>query len=231
MDRRKASVRKGKETLKGRLAQERIRRESGLDDLDRVIEAAENERQGQVAKNVAKVFDKREQKKPTPWETEGKGLGPEGELLTLEDLIYLKPFSMEDLNSTVAFRANDKMMRAFQRVKEASGGVYDILSDLYRDAAAIGLLILSERHKSILGPDIVISQAEKFQHMRAEAVEKVQRLRDALKPMGEELRRTHFINFINSINERPRWIQETYLEEMRGDKVLGELLKSLEEAD
>lgn len=233
VDRRKASVKRGRATLKGNRAAERLQQEGGGAAIEKVLDAAENERQGQVAKNVAKVFDRKEPatKGKAVWETEGKGFGPQGELLTLEDIIYLKPFALEDLNSTVAFRANDKMMRAFQRVKEASGGVYDILSDLYRDAAAIGLLVLSERHKSILGPDVVISRAENHQRLKDEAEETIQRLRDALKPMGEEMRTIYFRSFMEAINERPRWIQETYLEEIHRDKILEDLLSSLEEPD
>jgi len=207
----------------------RAKEELGTTGFEEVLKGVENERPGQIQKNIQKFLEHKPDDKKNPWDTEGKGLAPGGELLTLEDLIYLKPFTMEEMNSTIAFRTNDKVMRAFQRLKEASGGVYDIMSDLYRDAAMIGLLVLSERHKSILGLDIVISQAEKHKWQEREAADKVLRLRDALKPLKEELRRAHFTRFMDYLAERPRWNQEIVLNEMRNDVMLAELLKTMEE--
>lgn len=220
------NIRRGK---KEAAAQRRIEREAGNKGLDDVLRRAEGERPGQVAENVQKFFEHSRDEKPKPWETEGKGFGPDGEFLTLEDLIYLKPFTMEDMNSTVAFRANDKMMRAFQRLREASGGVYDIMSDLYRDAATIGLLVLSERHRSILGLEIVISRAENHQLLKEEAADYVLRLKEALRPLDTAMKKSHFRQYMENLSERPRWYQEIHIEEMKTDKSLSSLLSEMEE--
>jgi hypothetical protein len=202
----------------------------GMDDaLSKIEESADKTRQGAVQKNVDKFFEHKKDEKKDTWTTEGKGLAPQGELLTLEDLMYLKPFAMEDLNSTVAFRANDKMMRAFQRLKEASGGVYDIMSDLYRDAAAIGLLVLSERHKSILGMEIAISRMENIQRLKEEAAATIKQLKAVLWSIDEEMKLTHFKTFTEAMMERPAWIQEMYLSEIRKDPVLSKLMDELGE--
>jgi hypothetical protein len=229
-DDKRASIRRGKSTLRENRALKRIREAAGTAELQAVIEKAEGEGSAVVAKNVNQFFEHKQEGRK-PWDTEGKGLGPEGRLLTLEDLIFLKPFAMEDLSSTVAFRVDDKVMRAFQRVKESSGGVFDILSDLYREAAVIGLLVLSERHKSILGLEVVISQAKNHQRLKEEAADTALRLKEALRPLSPEMRKIYFHNFMLAMEERPQWIQETYLEEMRDDMMLSELLDGLREPE
>lgn len=234
-DKQRTTVRRGKSTLRSNRAMKKMREESGISELEKVVKAARDEHQGEIEKNVEGFFAKKKPgeqgKGQKSWETEGKGLGIKGELLTLEDLVYLKPYASDKMDVTVSFRTDEKMMRSFQRVKEASGGVYDILSDMYRDSAAIGLMILSERHKSILGPEIVVFQAKNHQRMKKEAESMIQELRDALRPMDDGKKLSYFLRFMDSINDRPKWIQETYLEEIRRDETLGGFLAKLEEAE
>jgi hypothetical protein len=219
-------IRRGRASLRKNRAKARDREE--LAPLDQVIEKANSDRQAQIQKNITAYLDPKKQGSKAPWETEKGGLAPEGEPLTLEDLIYLRPFTMEDMNSTVAFRVNDRVMRATQRVREASGGAYDIISDLYRDAYVIGLLVLGERHKSILGLEMVISRAEKHERTLEEAHDTVSRFKTAIRSKDPEMQKIYMRDYLEKLDQRPRWIQEAHLGEIRKDEFLSALLGTLE---
>ncbi len=160
------------------------------------------------------------------WDTTGKG---EGEPLTLEDYVNLKPFKMEDLNTTIAFRAPDKLLRAAQRIKEKSGGVYDLMSDLHRDIYVLGLILMSERHEDILGGEIVIERAKSRVQLKKEIEDSIRRLGEQLLQENESDRRADYLAYVEFVRRRPIKIQEMYLTAMETNSLLAELRRRMVE--
>lgn len=195
----------------------------------KVLDSLASPREQQIQRNISAFFDKKPGDKRAPWETEGKGLGPAGEMLTLEDLISLRPFTLDELGPQIGIRISEKMLRSFQRIKENCGGAFDIMSDLYREALAIGLLVLNERHKQVLGIEIVISRAKSHQTTLEEAKRDVRRLKEAIQPLSEATQLGYFKDYITYLDEKPKWAQEAHLEEIRNDLFLSNLLRKLQE--
>lgn len=142
---------------------------------------------------------------------------------TIEDLISMKPFRVEDLNTTIAFRANDKVLRATQRIKEKAAGSYDIISDLHRDVYMLGLIIMTQRYEDILGGEIIIERAQSRVRMIKDIEDQVRRLGAALLQEPEEERRTDYFAFIEMMRKKPYKIQLQYTSAMERNALLAEL--------
>jgi inorganic pyrophosphatase/exopolyphosphatase len=158
------------------------------------------------------------------WETI-KDPDEEGKLFSVEDLVNMKPFKMEDLNTTIAFRANDKVQRACQRIKERAGDTYDIMSDLYRDVFMLGLIFMTQRLEDILGGEMVIERAMSRARLVKEIFDQVRRLGELLYNENESDRRADYLAFIEMVRKKPVKIQEHYIAAMEGNPMLAELRK------
>lgn len=163
-----------------------------------------------------------DQKDVPSWDTIQDG-DEQGKLFSLEDLVSLKPFKMDDLNTTIAFRANDKILRTTQRVKERAGDAYDIMSDLHRDIYVLGLIVMTQRFEDILGGEVIIQRAISRVRQIKEIFDQVRRLGETLysEPLSDQ--RADYLAFMEQVRRYPYKIQLHYIAAMEGNPMLAEL--------
>lgn len=148
---------------------------------------------------------------------------------TIDELVSLKPFKMEDMTAMVAFRAPEKILRSVQRIKEQSGATYDLLSDLHRDIYALGLLIMAERYGDILGGEIIIERAKNRVLQGKQIDDIVRRLAEQLMQEGDADTLGDFQAFMEHVQKMPLKVQERYITAMEMSPLLANLRRRMVE--
>lgn len=160
-----------------------------------------------------------------PWKIE------EGTKLSIEDYINMKPFKMEDHNATIAFRINEKVLRAVQRIKERAGKTYDIKSDLERDVFVLGLMVMAERYEDIFATEMVIERMRNRIEQAKEIGEQLHRFSQLLHNQKEQEQRADFFLFMESLAKRPPRIQDLFMQAIQLDPLMLEMLRKMSDAE
>lgn len=160
-----------------------------------------------------------------PWKIE------EHERLTLDDYISMKPFKLEDHNSLISFRINDKFLRTVQRIKERSGGIYDIKSDLERDIFVLGLMVMAERYEDIFATEVVIERMQSREALAKEVTDQIHRFAQLLLNENEAEQRGDFFFFMESLGKKPPKIQELFMAAINKKPLMVEMLRKMNAAE
>lgn len=160
-----------------------------------------------------------------PWKIE------EHERLTLEDYVSMKPFKMEDHNSLISFRINEKVLRAVQRIKERSGGIYDLKSDLERDIFMVGLMVMAERYEDIFASEIVVERMQNRELLLREVNDQIHRFTQLLFKEGETEQRADFFLFMESLAKKPPKIQDLFMTVIKTNPFMVEMLRKMNAAE
>jgi len=148
-------------------------------------------------------------------------------------LIDLRPYRLQQtkkskLSTHLAVKLPEFYTRWIERIKERAGGIYDIKSDVVRDALWIGLRVLTARYKlPEWRTDIRLMEIANEVEEDNLIKENVSRLMDEVQRLwstSEERARRHLKAYIDEVKKiSDDWRRERHLEELSKYSLVKEL--------
>jgi hypothetical protein len=162
--------------------------------------------------------EKTKAKPPNVEEDHNDEWGMSGSEMTLDSLAALQPFTESKIGQgesvPVGFRIPAELLREIQRLKERNPGIYDIMSDLYRDALTVGFYVLHYRYQRVLPVNAVLAFIRQSQRTKADVESQVHEVAVSLQGGNKGAAVEAYLMFMETVGGTDKRTRRLFVSEM-----------------